>query len=65
MVGAKYWNQMAEGYSILNTERNAKPGYCALQNDGYEGVNNTMSRTINVLDSSTGGIPRWSIYMGG
>jgi hypothetical protein len=62
MVGVKCWDQIANDYSILNTERNVKVGYCALENDGWEGVNNTMSRAINVLDSPFGGIPRVSIY---
>jgi hypothetical protein len=54
MVGVKCWDQIANGYSILNTERNVKVGYCALENDGCEGVNNTMSRAINVLGESLG-----------
>jgi hypothetical protein len=53
---------MAEGYSILNIERNAKADYYALENDGYEGVNSATSRTINELDSSLGGILR-GVYL--
>jgi hypothetical protein len=42
-------DQIDDDYSIPNTERNAKVGYCTLENDGYEGANNAMSRAINVL----------------
>jgi hypothetical protein len=64
-VGVKYCDQIAKGYSILDTKRNVKIGYCTLENDGYEGVNNATGRAINVLDSSPGGIPRGSVYRGG
>jgi hypothetical protein len=64
-VGAKCWDQIVEGYSIPNTKRNVKAGYCTLENDGYEGVNSMTRRAINVLDPSPGGIPRGSIYRGG
>jgi hypothetical protein len=40
-------------------------GYFTLENDGYEGVNSTIGRAINMLDSSPGGILMGSIYRGG
>jgi hypothetical protein len=63
-VGAKCCVQIAKGYSILNTERNAKVGYCALENDGCEGVNNVTSRAINVLDSSSRGESPGVLFIG-
>jgi hypothetical protein len=57
-------HQIAEGYSIPNTERNVKARYCVLENDGYKGVNDETGRAINVLDSSPGGISKGSIHRG-
>jgi hypothetical protein len=64
-AAASCWDQIVEGYSFPNTERNARAGYYALENDGYEGVNIAVNRAINVLDSSPRGIPGGAIYRGG
>jgi hypothetical protein len=42
MVGAKFWDQIIEGYSILNTGKNAKVDLRTLDNKDYEGVNCTV-----------------------
>jgi hypothetical protein len=57
------WDQIAEGYSILNTEGKCEGGLERIEDD-YEGVDNAIERVINALDPP-GGIPRSSIYKGG
>jgi hypothetical protein len=51
MVGAKCWDRIAEGYSILNMGKTTKVGQCTHDDDGYEGANSTMdsSKCIGFL----------------
>jgi hypothetical protein len=53
-VGAKCWDRIAKGYSILNIGRKAKASYCVLENDDYKAVKSATGMAINVLDSSLG-----------
>jgi predicted Fe-Mo cluster-binding NifX family protein len=65
MVGAKCWNQIAEGYLIPNTGEKNKGELHTQGNNVYKGPKDTTNRVINALISSPGGIPKRAIYRGG
>jgi hypothetical protein len=54
-MDVKYWDQITEGYPILNTVEKIKGvGLRAPENDHYEGLDSAMDRIINALFSSLG-----------
>jgi hypothetical protein len=58
-VGLKILGSNSRGLFDPERRGNAKVGYRALENDGYEGNNSAMSKVINALDfSPPRGIPR-------
>jgi hypothetical protein len=63
-AGHQILGSNSQGLLDPEHRENAKVGYHALENDGYEGNNSATSKVINALDFSPREIPMGSIYKG-